>query len=111
MASRRTKSISAKVTEAEYVRLVAHVGDRTISEWLRTVALEAVAPTHRESQVSIVLAELLALRTIVLNLQFAASRGEPLTAEAMQRLIACADHDKVGQAHERLTAMTTRRDP
>jgi hypothetical protein len=110
MASRRTKSISAKVTEPEYVRLVAHAGDRTISEWLRTIALEAAAPTRHESQEAIVLAELLALRTIVLNLYFAASRGEPLTAEAMQRLIARADHDKVSQARERLTAMTTGRE-
>jgi len=111
MASRRTKSISAKVTETEYARLVAEAGELTISEWLRTVALEAATPTRREAQESILLGELLALRAIILNLYFAASRGEPLTADAMQRLISHADHDKFSQAHERLTAMTTRREP
>ncbi len=111
MATPRTKSISAKVTEAEYGRLVALAGERTLSEWLRTLALDALAATRPESRESIVLAELLALRTIVLNLSFAASRGEPLSADAMQRLIARADQDKVSQAQERLTAMTLRRDP
>lgn len=109
MAARRTKSISAKLTEAEYARLVIQVGDRTISEWVRTVVLEAAAPRLHESPDSIVLGELLALRTILLNLHFAIGRGEPLTAEAMQRLIERADRDKASLVHERVTATTTRR--
>ncbi len=109
MASRRTKSISAKVTESEYARLVAEAGELTISEWLRTVALEAPALRRREA--STLLAELLALRTIVINLQVALIRGEPATLEAVQQLIARADREKVAKAHERLTAMATRREP
>jgi hypothetical protein len=111
MASRRTKSISAKVTESEYARLVAEAGELTISEWLRTVALEAPALRRRESEASTLLAELLALRTIVINLQTALIRGEPVTLEAVQRLAARADREKVAKAHERLTAMTTRSEP
>jgi hypothetical protein len=39
------------------------------------------------------------------------SRGEAVTPDAVQLLIARADHDKVDRAHERLTAMTTKREP
>jgi hypothetical protein len=75
MASRRTKSISAKVTESEYARLVAEAGELTISEWLRT------APSRRRHQASRVRGIdparwMLALRTIVINLQLALSSGE-----------------------------------
>jgi hypothetical protein len=47
---------------------------------------------------SIGLAELLALRTILLNLHFHLCGGTLLTAETMQRLIERADHDKRLQA-------------
>jgi hypothetical protein len=111
MASRRTKSISAKVTESEYARLVAEAGELTISEWLRSVALEAPAMRRRELEASALLAELIALRTIVLNLQAALIRGDPVTLEDVLQLVARADRDKAGRAHERLTAMATRREP
>ena len=52
----------------------------------------------------ILLVELLALRTIVVNLQFALAHGEPPTVEAMQRLIERADLEKFGRAQERLHA-------
>jgi hypothetical protein len=46
----------------------------------------------------------LALRTIVLNLQFAVAGGEPPTTDAMKRLIERADDEKHRRAFERLTA-------
>ena len=49
-----------------------------------------------------VLAEILALRTILLNIHFAVSQGQTLDAVEMQKLIARADHDKLGKARERL---------
>ena len=110
MASRRTKSISGKLTEAEHRRVAAQAGDLTLSEWVRTVVLKAAAPpTSEDSTLVLVLAELLALRAILLNLSFATSRGEPLTAEAMQQLIAHADADKLHQAHHRISDTTARR--
>ncbi len=99
MASRRTKSISTKVTPEEYARMAVLAGDETISEWARGVLLRAGAPSASETTL---LAELLALRTILLNVHFAISGGEPLNAEAMQRLITRADEDKLQLAHERL---------
>jgi hypothetical protein len=99
MASRRTKSISTKVTPEEYARFVSLAGDETISEWTRGVLLRVDAP--RATEITL-LAEVLALRTILLNLHFAISGGESLSAEAMSRIIARADQEKHRQAHERV---------
>jgi hypothetical protein len=107
MASRRTKSIGTKVTPEEYARIHALAGERPISEWVRAALLKAVDPPSADA---IVLAELLALRTILLNLHFHLCSGTPLTAETMQRLIERADEDKRQQAEARL-AMADRREP
>jgi hypothetical protein len=101
MASRRTKSISTKVTPEEYARLAALAGEETISEWARRVLLRAATPAPGETAV---LAELIALRTILLNLHFAVQNGEPLTREEMHELIERADHDKMRLAEKRLAS-------
>jgi len=44
--------------------------------------------------------ELLALRTILINLLFSVSKGEPVTPEQMQALIERADRDKMRRALE-----------
>jgi hypothetical protein len=48
------------------------------------------------------MAEVVALRAILLNVLFKQAKGEPLTAEEMQRLIDRADSDKLKKARERL---------
>ncbi len=107
MASRRTKSIGTKVTPEEYDRIHALAGDQPISEWVRAALLNAADASPVDS---VVLAELLALRTILLNLHFHLCSGSPVTADTMQRLIERADQDKHQQAEARLTA-PRRRDP
>ena len=57
---------------------------------------------------AIVLAELLALRTIVLNLHFHLASGTPVAAETMQRLIERADQDKYQQASHKWWAADQR---
>ena len=105
MASRRTKSIGTKVTDEEYARIESLAGEQTISEWARAALLKAAdAPSE-----SVVLAELMALRTILLNLHFAVCAGERVTAETMQRLIDRADQEKVEQARGRLASAERRR--
>ena len=98
---RRTKSIGTKLTAEEYAQLVRVADGHTLSEWVRDVLLGMVAP-HPAHHV--LLAEVLALRTIVLNLQFAVANGEPPTTDAMKRLIDRADDEKHRRAFERLTA-------
>jgi hypothetical protein len=99
MTALRTKSISTKVTDEEYVQFEALAGGQTISEWARNVLLKA---TKLDAGEHAVLAEVLALRTILLNIHFAVSQGQTLTAEEMQRLIARADQNKLDKARQRL---------
>jgi len=95
--SRRNRSISTKVTDAEYNQIVARAAPSTVSEWAREILVKAIEPVDIEF---LLLAELLALRTIVLNLNFAlAEGGPPPTSEAMRRLIDRADGEKVNRAH------------
>jgi hypothetical protein len=105
----RTKSIGTKVTDEEYVELerAAQTGGKTLGEWCREVMLKnanggaadtAVAGARAEA----LMAEVVALRTILLNVMFKQSNGERLTPEEMQRLIERADSDKLRKARERL---------
>jgi hypothetical protein len=105
MASRRTKSIGTKVTPDEYSRIQTLAGEQPISEWVRAALVKAATPPATDATV---LAEVLALRTILLNLHFHLCNGAPVTTETMQRLIERADQDKRQQAEARL-ATTDRR--
>jgi hypothetical protein len=104
MPSLRTKSISTKVTDEEYAQFEALAGEQTISEWARDVLLKATKANTGEQTV---LAEVLALRTILLNVHFAVSQGQTLTAEKMQQLIERADQNKLSKARQRLAEATT----
>jgi hypothetical protein len=103
MPALRTKSVSTKVTDEEYASLEAQAGEQTISEWARKVLLKAANP---DPAAQATLAEVLALRTILLNLHFAHARGEMFTADEMQKLINQADQDKLDKARERLQGAT-----
>jgi hypothetical protein len=95
MATLRTKSISTKVTEAEYARFEALAGNQTISEWARDVLSSAAKPQACEHAI---LSEVLALRAALLNLFFKLARAERITAEEMQQIIERADADKLKRA-------------
>ena len=101
----RIKSVSTKVSEEEFVALESRARARklTLSEWVRAELLE---PRGGESGAGteVLLGEVLALRSILINLLFSVSQGKPVTAESMAELIARADGDKSRRAMERLTA-------
>ena len=109
MATARTKCISTKVTNDEYVIFAKLARGQTVSEWVRSVLVAAASTAP--SLEHIVLAEVVALRTILLNLHFALASGQALTTETMQQLIDRADQDKVHKAHERLAPAPRRRHP
>lgn len=72
---------------------------QTVSAWVRDVLLNAV---HPDPVHFLLLAEVLALRTITVNLQYAlVTEGPPDTA-AMRRLIDRADAERFTRAQERL---------
>ncbi|HEY6273380.1 MAG TPA: hypothetical protein VIX19_15475 [Terriglobales bacterium] len=98
----RTKSIGVRVTEADFGRLeaLADAEGRPLSEWCREVLLDRLH--HRTGDEPLLLGELLALRAILLNLFYASTRGQEITGEEMQEIIARADADKLHKAWERL---------
>ncbi len=104
MPSLRTKSISTKVTDEEYAQFEVLAGEQTVSEWVRDVLLKATKPNAGEQTM---LAEVLALRTILLNIHFAVSHGQTLTVEEMQQLIERADQNKLSKARQRLADAAT----
>ena len=104
MPTLRTKSVSTKVTDEEYAQFEALAGEQTLSEWARDVLLKATKPNAGEQTV---LAEILALRTILLNIHFAISQGQTLTVEEMQQLIERADQNKLSKARQRLAEAAT----
>jgi len=106
--SLRTKSIGTKVTESEYARLerAAQGSGKTLGEWCREVMLACVngeqSKAYQAGDAQAVMAEVVALRTILLNVLFKQANGEGITAEQMQKLIERADAEKLKKAMERL---------
>jgi hypothetical protein len=95
------------MTEAECERLIAvaeHAG-LTLSEWCRETLLQHAddRPAH-DTREAITLAEVIALRTILLNAFYKLAQGEALTPDEMRRLIDRADQDKFRKAQERLAS-------
>jgi hypothetical protein len=105
----RTKSIGTKVSEEEFAALeaTARAADMTLSEWVRAVllAVPGVELPGDEAALAgrVTLAEVLALRTLFLNLQFRQAQG-PMTEAEMRGLIERADAVKGDRARERLEA-------
>ena len=110
----RTKSIGTKVSEEEFAALeeCARQADMTLSEWVRAVLLAAPGVELPDDEAAlagrVTLAEVLALRTLFLNLQFRASNGGqaqgPMTEAEMRGLIERADAVKGERARERIEA-------
>ena len=100
----RTKSISTKLTEKEYetFEAMAATSGQNLSEWARNVLLEQAQRNGSEHCLGTLLAELLGLRTIVLNLLYATAKGETMTEEQMKALIDRADAAKVERARKLL---------
>lgn len=105
----RTKTLGTKVSEEEFAKLEALASERglTLSEWCRETLLANVNRQEEKSADSggashALMAELVALRAILLNVLFKLANGQTLTAEEMQQLIDRADSDKLKKARERL---------
>jgi hypothetical protein len=99
MRVKRPRGLCTKLTHTEYAAIEALAGAQPIGAWARE---QLLAISARRATEEMVIGEIAALRTIVLNLQFAFIRGEALTAEDVQKLIDRADHDKLRKARARL---------
>ena len=102
----RSRTVGCKMTEVEYERLNAVAEDRgvTLGEWCREVLLKHTNETKPVVVEEVLLAEVVALRTILLNAFYKLARSEALTPDEMQRLIEHADEGKFRKAQERLKA-------
>lgn len=103
----RSRTVGCKMTDAECERLtvLAASDGLTLSEWCRQVLLTRADGEKPRMIEETVLAEVLALRTILLNAFYQLARGGVLTPDEMQSLIERADQDKLRKAQERFAAV------
>ena len=98
----RTKSVGTKVSEAEFALLEerARGAGMRLGEWVREALLSAPAESRPDSG-EVALSEILALRSLLLNLHF---RSATIPEAEMRGLIERADGSKLERARERLAA-------
>jgi hypothetical protein len=89
------------LTEAEFAEVEAAAvrAGKKVAEWLRDAALAQARSVPAQTTDPILLAELMAMRTLLLNLFSAASKG-PLTDESLRKMLAYADSVKQQKADE-----------
>src|SRR5271163_2216253 len=97
----RVKSIATRLTEAELseVESAASKAGKKVSEWLRDTALANVRAPQEERTDLVLLAEIMGMRSLMLNLFAKASQG-PLSAEDLRKMSADADSIKEQKACE-----------
>ena len=81
-----------------------------LAEWVREALLAAPVEPVAGSGVDsgeVALGEILALRSLLLNLHFRAAKGEPVAEAEMRGLIERADETKMQRARERMEAVRT----
>ncbi len=106
----RTKSVGTKVSEAEFALLEerARGAGMRLAEWVREALLSAPVNSGPDSG-EVALGEVLALRSLLLNLHFRAAKGEAgqstFSEPEMRGLIERADETKMQRARERLAAV------
>ncbi|MGB8062898.1 MAG: hypothetical protein WCF26_13455 [Candidatus Sulfotelmatobacter sp.] len=106
----RTRTVSTKVTEEEFAGLEAQAAERgvNLSEWVREALLDRLKPDEIPGNATL-LAEVVALRTILINLAGAQARGQAMSQEKIQELIAYADRERFRRAEERVSEAAKRR--
>jgi len=101
----RAKSIATRITETEFAEIEAAAAaeGKKVSEWLREAALAHARGRRPDETDPFLLAELMAIRTLVVNLFASASKG-PLNDESIRKMTAHADSIKLQKAEEFLAS-------
>ena len=97
----RARSIATRLTETEFGEVeaaAANVGKK-VAEWLREAALAHARAGQEEQTDPILLAEIMGMRSLMLNLFARASEG-PLTTEDLRKMSAYSDSIKEQKAKE-----------
>ena len=97
----RARSIATRLTETEFSEVEAAAADtgKKVAEWLRDAALAHARSGQEEQTDPILLAEIMGMRTLMLNLFARASEG-PLTTEDLRKMLAYSDSTKEQKAKE-----------
>ena len=93
----RTNSVGPTVSEAELRVLEsrAAAAGLTLSEWVRDVLLASSVDTGTMAAERAILAEMLAMRAILLNFMLKLGARQPITEQISRELIAWADENKM----------------
>ena len=97
----RARSIATRLTETEFGEVEAAAADagKKVAEWLRDAALAHARAGQEEQTDPILLAEIMGMRSLMLNLFARASEG-PLTTEDLRKMSAYSDSIKEQKAQE-----------
>jgi hypothetical protein len=110
-----SKTIGVRVTEADYARLqaLADTEGKPVGEWCRTALLDLAQNLGNKPKPieQALLAEVIALRTIVANLTYAFTSDGKVTREHMLAVIDRADKNKLKRAAEILAQVYRNGDP
>lgn len=99
----RTRSAATRLTEAELseVESAATNAGKKVAEWLREAALAQARAAQEDQTDSVLLAEIIGMRSLMLNLFAKASQG-PISPEDLRKMSAHADAIKDQKAGESL---------
>ncbi len=109
----RGRSIATRLTDAEFgeVEAAAGIAGKKVGEWLREAALAQARSTHHDEQTDqILLAEMMGMRSLMLNLFARASEG-PLTTEDLRKMSAYSESIKEQRAQDYMAERRRRNSP
>jgi len=95
----RNQTLTTKVTATEYraVEDAAGAEAKTTGEWLRDLALEAVAAKAAGGTEAVMLPEIVGVRLLLVNALRSVAIGQTMTPEAFDKLL-----DQIGTAKHEL---------
>ena len=98
----RNQTLTTKVTATEYraVEDAAGAEAKTTGEWLRDLALDAVAAQTAGGTERVVLPEIVGVRLLLVNALRSVATGQTMTPEAFDKLldqISTAKHELAGK--------------
>jgi hypothetical protein len=108
----RARSIATRLTETEFGEVEAAAADagKKVAEWLRDAALAHARAGQEEQTDSILLAEIMGMRSLMLNLFARASEG-PLTTDDLRKMSAYSDSIKEQRAQDYMAQRRRRNIP
>ena len=95
----RNQTLTTKVTATEYraVEDAAGAETKTTGEWLRDLALEAIAARTAGGKETVMLPEIVGVRLLLVNALRSLAIGQTMTPEAFDKLL-----DQIGTAKHEL---------